>query len=222
MCRFLKIPYLTPPSGTIKDDTVTAMKAATHSFQRFAFSLYRQKLKLNKSVWNQSHLKVLISIFKFYIVHLNNGLLKLIKHYFFSFPSTDPSLCRVQCLGLSCLFFFQADPLQSLFSELQGHMWHIHTNTHWRGLLFGGVNEESTDEWNEWYFCPSTSFSSLPHPGVRSSPLSFIMNINMCTWTHSTHIFNKVHTHIMALSVVLRYPKQFAINLHSCMLDFTW
>jgi len=29
-------------------------------------------------------------------------------------------------------------------------MWHTHTNTHWRSLFSGGVNQENTYEWSRW------------------------------------------------------------------------
>lgn len=111
------------------------------------------------------------------------------------------------------------------------HMWHLHTNTHWRGLLFWRC-KVAEHRWVKWVVfgvsaswppagfssCYSTLFSSLLHSGVRSSPPSFITNINS-----SVHVnTSKVHTHITVPSVILCSPKLFTVNRHSCMLHFTW
>lgn len=131
------------------------------------------------------------------------------------------------------------DHLQSLFSKLQGLSAHV-TFRRWHALEGSVFWRRKWGEyrWVKWvvsgvsacwlpavFSCSyPTLFGSLSHPGVRPSPLSFIMNINSNMHVNTLHTLqtHSVHTHITALSVMLCHPELLTINLHGCMLEFTW
>ncbi len=194
----------------------TAMEAATHShaWLREWFERCDNPVILN------------IDLLKFIQLY-STFLLQLSQHW--SFIVQSPVFGSVTFVFLLSQTTSTLATSEVCFQSRRGwvHMWHLHTNTHWRGLFFWRC-KLAEHRWVKWAvfgvsvswppagfsFCCSTLFSSLLHPGVRPCPPSFIMNINMNT--------NKVHTHSTVVNVILCSPELFTINLHSCMLHFTW